>query len=169
MKKLLLALFIILSSLGAQAQLIKGEKSLGVKLGYVSENKSAVGGLAFQYNFNHALRIAPEIGCAFRNNDSDALLIDLNLHRPFNLSESNKVLLYPLAGLAFNSWTHHNVRQSEFDDNDVSTHVNRFGVNLGAGFDLRCSENLRLSLEAKYTLIKKYSAAYITAGISYMF
>lgn len=167
MKKLLLVLFIMLGSLGASAQLIKGEKSLGVKLGYVSENHSAVGNLAFQYNMSSRLRIAPEIGCAFRNQDKDALLIDVNLHAPFSLAESNRVLLYPLAGLSFNSWTGHH--KSLIDDADVSSHTNRFGVNLGAGFDLRCSESLRLSIEAKYTLIKSYSAAYITAGISYLF
>ncbi len=168
MKKLLFALFVLLATFGASAQLVQGEKSLGVKLGYVSENSSAVGSLAFRYNLTSRLRIAPEIGCAFRNNNKDALLIDLNLHAPFGLTESNNVLLYPLAGISFNSWSYH-YRKSPIDDADVTSHINRFGFNLGAGFDLRCSETLLLSLEAKYTLIKSFSSAYVTAGISYLF
>jgi len=167
MKKLLFALFVLLATSGASAQLVQGEKSLGVKLGYVSENSSAVGSLAFQYNLTSRLRIAPEIGCAFRNNDKDALLIDLNLHVPFGLTESNNVLLYPLAGISFNSWSSHH--KSPLDDADVTSHINRFGFNLGAGFNLRCSETLQLSLEAKYTLIKSFSSTYVTAGISYLF
>lgn len=155
-------------SLGASAQLIQGEKSLGVKLGYASENSAPVAGLTFQYAFNSHLRIAPELGCVFRHHDKDALLVDVNLHVPFGLTDGGKVLLYPLAGLAFNSWNRHH--ESLIDpDTDVTTHINRFGVNLGAGFDLRCTESLKLSLEAKYTLVKSYSSAFITAGISYMF
>lgn len=167
-KKLFIAFFMLAATLGASAQLVRGEKSLGVKIGYASENSAPVAGLTFQYAFSSHLRIAPELGCAFRHHDKDALLVDLNLHVPFGLTEGGKVLLYPLAGLAFNSWNKH--RDSIIDqDADVTTHVNRFGVNLGAGFDLRCTETLKLNLEAKYTLVKSYSSAYITAGISYMF
>ncbi len=157
------------STPSACAQIQKGEKSFGPKIGYVSHNKSAVAGLVFQYTFSQPLRISPEIGCAFRNNDEDAFLVDLNFHVPFGIVDSEKVAIYPLAGLAFNSWSRHGVKPDEADDVDVTTHTNRFGANLGAGFDLRCSSTLRLNLEAKYTLIKSYSALYLTAGISYVF
>lgn len=166
LKRILFVLFALTLAMGANAQLIKGEKSFGPKLGYVTENKSALAGLVFQYNLTERLRISPEVGCAFRNHNEDALLVDLNLHAPFTFG-GDKVALYPLAGLAFNSWATH--IPADVDQDDVTTHTNRFGGNLGAGFDLRCSSTLKLNIEAKYTFIKAYSAFYITAGISYIF
>ena len=155
------------AALTASAGLNPGEKSLGVKLGYGSHNQSAVTGLTFQYALSSHVRLAPEIGCAFRNKHEDAFMMDLNVHVPFGLVESDKVSLYPLGGVTFNSWAKHGV--TDADGADVTNHVNRFGLNFGAGFDLRCSSTLQLNIEAKYSLVKSFSAAYVTAGISYVF
>lgn len=167
-KKIFFAIVIsIISGLGVNAQAVKGEKTLGPKLGYTSVNSSAVAGLTFTYAFSNHFRLAPEIGCAFRNKGKDALLIDINGQFPIPFAGTSKVGLYPLAGLAFNSWATHHVA---FQDNvDVTTHISRFGANLGAGFDFYTSNTLRINIEAKYTLIKSYSGVYITAGISYIF
>lgn len=153
--------------LPAQAQIKAGEKSLGPKLGFASHNTSAFAGLVFNYAFSQHLRIAPQIGCVFRHKDRDALLIDLDFHVPFGIVSNDKAALYPLAGLAFNSWSRHGVDITSGED--VTSHINRFGGNLGAGFDLRCNQSLRLNFEAKYTLVKSYSSLYIGAGISYVF
>lgn len=153
-------------ALPGAAQMQKGEKSLGPKVGYISHNNSAVAGLAFQYALSSRVRLAPEIACAFRHHHEDALIVDLNVHVPFELG-TEKVSLYPLAGLSFNSWSTHGVTRN--DEVDVTTHTNRFGLNAGAGFDLRCSPTLKLGLEAKYNLVKSYSSAIITASISYIF
>lgn len=142
------------------------EKSLGPKLGYASQNSSCVVGLAFQCAVSSNLRIAPEIGCVFRNKNQDALLIDLNVHAPFSFGTSTAEL-YPLAGIAYNSWSTHGLKDA--NSNDVTTHTNRLGVNVGAGFGLRCSPTLKLSIEAKYTIVKSLSSTYVTAGISYIF
>lgn len=163
----LAALTAAAAALPASGAINKGEKSLGPKIGYVSHNSSVVAGLVFQYTFSEHLRISPEIGCAFRNDNQDAFLADVNFHVPFGLLDTDKVVLYPLAGLAFNSWALHGHDVAR--EADVTTHVNRFGVNLGAGFDLRCMSTLKLNLEAKYTLVKSYSSAYVTVGISYIF
>lgn len=166
-KKILLAVMMVLAVAPCgMAQMQRGEKTLGLKLGYISHNKSAVAGLVFQYALSSKFRLSPEIGCAFRHNNEDALLIDLNLHMPFGVG-GERVSLYPLAGLTFNSWATHMV--DDKDRNDVTTHNNRFGANLGAGFDLRCSNTLKLNIEAKYTLLKSYSGVTLTAGISYIF
>lgn len=154
------------AALPAAAQMQRGEKSLGPKLGYISHNQSAVAGLTFRYALSSRVRLAPEIGCAFRHRNEDALLVDVNVHVPFALG-SERVGLYPLAGLSFNSWSTHGVRRD--DEVDVTTHTNRFGLNLGAGFDLRCSSTLMIGFEAKYNLVKSYSSAVITASISYIF
>lgn len=166
MKKLLIIAAVAALSLPASAQMVRGEREFGPKLGYISHNKSALAGLVFRYATSSHLRISPEIGCAFRHHNQEALLIDLNLHFPFGVG-GEKVALYPLAGLAFNSWSTHMVDAQ--DAVDVTTHFNRFGANLGAGFDLRCSSTLKLNIEAKYVLVKSYSSAVISAGISYVF
>lgn len=157
-------------TLPSQAQIVKGEASLGPKIGYVSKNKSAVAGLVFQYSFSDHFRLSPELGYIFRNNDMDAFTFDINAHVPFGFT-GDKVAFYPLAGMNYSSWSRHYRGQGTDMDNtdDVSTRTARFGLNLGAGFDLRCSETLKLSIEAKYILMKGYSTAVTTAGIAYVF
>ena len=167
MKKLILTMVVALLAVAtSSAQLQPGEKSFGPKLGYVSENESAVAGLVFQYNFTEHLRLVPEIGCAFRHNQRDAFLLDVNVHTPFAISTGDRVNLYPLAGISLNSWAWHGIDENS---DDVTTHTTRFGLNIGAGFEYRCNASMKLTLEAKYTLIKKFSATYVTAGLSYIF
>ncbi|MDE5567004.1 MAG: porin family protein [Muribaculaceae bacterium] len=154
--------------LTSQAQIVKGEKSVGPKLGYISKNQSAVAGLVFQYAFSNHFRIAPELGYIFRHKDMDAFTFDINAHVPFGFT-GEKVTFYPLAGLNYSSWSRHYKAEDMMEIKDVSTRTARFGLNLGAGFDLRCSETLKLSLEAKYLLIKGFTTVAVTAGISYVF
>ncbi|MDE6300189.1 MAG: porin family protein [Muribaculaceae bacterium] len=167
MKKIILSIAAAMVCTAAWADNVTGEKSFGPKLGYYSHNKSAVAGLTFTYAFNRHFRLAPEVGCVFRHNDQDAFVADLNAQFPFKFEEAGTVALYPLAGITYTSWSRH-FRSAEIDK-DVTTHDNRFGANVGAGFELRCSETLRLSLEAKYVLVKSYSSVVVTAGISYVF
>ncbi len=163
---IIVALMAVFAIIASSAQLATGEKSLGVKLGYASHNRSAVTGLFFRYNITNHLRLVPEIGCAFRNRNQDAFFLDVNVHAPFTLTDVNRVSIYPFAGVTYNSWRTH---FENLIDDDVTSHTNRFGVNLGAGFDLRCSKTLQFNIEAKYTLIKRYSGYYLTAGLSYIF
>lgn len=152
----------------AQAQIVKGEKSLGPKVGYVSKNQSAIAGLVFQYAFSNHFRLAPELGYIFRHKDMDAFTFDINAHVPFGFT-GEKAAFYPLAGLNYSSWSRHFRPEDFIDNNDVSTRTARFGLNLGAGFDLRCSETMKLSLEAKYSLVKGFTTLVVTAGISFVF
>ena len=152
----------------ASAQIVKGEKSVGPKIGYASKNQSAVAGLVFQYAFSDHFRISPEVGYVFRHKDIDAFTIDLNGHVPFGFT-GEKVAFYPLAGLNYSSWSRHFKKEDIMETNDVTTRTSRFGLNLGAGFDLRCTETLKLSLEAKYSLVKGFTTLTVTAGISFVF
>ena len=134
------ALCLIGLSAEADAQITKGEKSLGPKVGYVSKNKTAVAGLVFQYAFNNHFRIAPELGYIFRHNNLDAFEVDINGHVPFNFT-GDKVAFYPLAGLHYSSWSHHLQREEIIDDDDVTTRTSRFGLNLGAASDKHGVDN----------------------------
>lgn len=157
---------LIATAMPAHAELRRGEKSFGPKIGYVSKNQSALAGLVFQYTFSRHFRVVPEVGIIFRHKDLDGLEVNVNAHVPFGF-ENDKVALYPLAGVNYTSWGRHGV--DEAGENDVTTHANRFGVNLGGGVELRCTSTLKLSLEAKYCLLNNYDNAQVSLGISYVF
>ena len=148
------------------AQVERGEKMLGVKAGYASHNVSAVAGLQFRYAVSPWVRIAPEVACVFRHHDEDAFLVDINAQVPFSFN-TKTIDLYPLAGITFNAWSKHH--QLDALGNDVTDRINRFGANLGAGFDFRCTSTLNVGIEAKYSFVKSYTSLYLTASISYVF
>lgn len=159
----LLAIAIFACSSTATAQITKGEQSAGFKLGYVSKNESAIAGFTYQYAFSDHFRLSPEIGGIVQNKNMSAFALDINAHVPFDFT-GDMVAFYPLAGINYSLWNH----KYHFQDFSDTHHISRFGLNVGAGFELRCSSKIKLSLEAKYTLMKKYSTTIISAGISYV-
>lgn len=154
----------------------KGEKTFGVRTGYVSRNNSADLGLYFQYTFSKHFRLQPAADLVFRHKDRDAFMVDINAQVPIEFSNDN-FSLYPFAGLNFSSWNrHYNAGNDapEFENPDEfspewSSRTNRFGVNVGAGFDLKVSSTLKLSLEAGYTFVKSNSGLRALVGIGYVF
>lgn len=164
---LLIAFVACLMTNDAQAA-ERGQKAFGVHTGYVSRNKSMDAGLFFQYTFSSHFRLEPSADIVFRHDDRDAYMIDLNAQIPFSFSNSN-FDLYPFAGLNFSSWNRHFPDNTSNFNDDVSTRANRFGLNFGAGFDLKVSNSMKLNLQAGYTLVKANSALRILAGIAYIF
>lgn len=165
-KVLILGIIMAFFAIGASAQVERGEKMLGVRAGYATENRSAVAGISFRYAVSPWVRIVPEVGCVFRNHNKDAFLVELNAQVPFTFG-TKTVDLYPVAGFAYNSWSTH---YKDFENgNDVSSRLNRIGANLGAGFDMKLGSALNLGIEAKYTFVKTFTSLYLTASISYVF
>lgn len=160
----LIAIFIVVAA-SSLAQDVRGQKSFGVKGGYVSANHSPMAGLVLQYSFSQNVRIAPQMGIVFRNRDKDALIINLDMHFPIPFAAGHAAI-YPIVGLAFDSWT---LRSSLDEDKDVNTRANRFGANAGLGFDIRCASSLKISIEGRYTFAKDFSHALVSAGIAYIF
>ncbi len=168
-KLLRLALILITlyaAALPAAARTTRGETSFGPKVGYVSRNNSATAGLVFQYSLSSVVRIAPELGVIFRHENLDGLAADINVHFPFGFA-GGKASVYPLVGANFTSWGRHGIDPETHDD--VTSHSNQFGINMGAGLELRCTHSLKLSLEGRYTLMRHYPTAFVTAGIAFVF
>lgn len=163
--RIAVVLLLMTVSFGASAQIERGQKSFGPRIGYITKNSSALVGLNFDYAFSNHVRIAPAIGLVFRNEDRDALLIDIDIHFP--IATSSKAAFYPLAGAVFNSWALHNVSEDTHDD--VISRQNGFGFNAGAGWEIRLSGALRLGVEAKYTLIRHNPNGRFAARIAYVF
>ena len=154
----------------------RGEKTFGIHGGYISRNSSAEIGLFFQYSFTEYFRLQPAAYLSFRHRDRDAFLFDLNAQFPIPVLTKTHFSLYPFAGLNFSSWNRHydvppvdgKPTWDEFNP-EYSTRTNRFGVNVGAGFDLKVSSTLKLNLEGGYTFIKANSGLRVLLGIGYIF
>ena len=149
----------------AEAQSARGEKSFGIKTGYMSRNVSGLAGLVFQYSFSEHVRIAPQVGAVARHRATDALLIDVDMHFPFALGKS-RVACYPLVGLAINSLSKKGFVE---DEQYVTSHINNLGCNAGVGFEYRCKPSLKLSVEGRYTIIRHNPNVQVTAGIAFVF
>ena len=144
---------LLLAAIGSQdmsAQLAKGRKSLGVKTGYITLNKTATAGIELQYAFSRHFVLAPSIDYVFRNESMDGLMINLDYHGPWQLD--------PAAGMT----------GTDIND-DVTTRVNRVGLNFGAGIDYYVSPTLKLSLQGKFNWIKDHNTGLFNLGISYVF
>ena len=148
----------------ASAELRRGEKSFGPRIGYCGANSSVMAGRTFQYSLSRVVRLAPEADVVFRNNDKDAISVALNVQFPFGF-EQDKVALYPFVGPTYVSWGLHNRNENK----DVTTHANRFGMNAGGGVEFRATSSLKLSLEGRYTFVKDYCGAQVNLGIMFVF
>ena len=166
-KKLLASLMLILLSANFTYAVEKGEKSMGFRGGYTTNNQSAVAGIYFQYAFSSHFRLAPDVSYTFRNNGTDAYSINLNAHVPFSFSE-NRFAFYPLAGLDYTSW---NIRgRKELDENDdAKSRVDRLGFNFGAGIEYYAKPTLKLAFETKYRAMRDFGSGVFTVSIGYIF
>lgn len=167
--KMLGAALLILSfsaTASARDSYSRGEKSFGPRVGFATRNTSATAGLVFEYSFSRHVRIAPQAGIIFRHKDLDALTVDVDVQFPLPFA-GDRCAFYPLVGVNFTSWNRHGMDPDT--NKDVNTHVNRFGGNAGVGLEMKCTSTLKVNLEAKYTLIKSYPGAQISAGIAYVF
>lgn len=147
---------IAVAGLSSPAFARKGEKTLGLSVGYASYNNSAYTNLSFQYSFSKHVRIAPALGYVFQNDRKSAYTFDIDIHFPFKVATGVK--LYPLTGVTFNNWS-----------DKGNGHLNRLGVDAGAGVDLYFTSNLKLSVQGKYSFMKNTSGAFAGVGIGYIF
>ena len=142
------------------------EKTVSLVAGYVSHNNSAIAGIDFSYRFSRRFRLAPQALYAFRHHKQDALIINVNAQVPFDLGKQWEI--YPLAGINYTSWNFH-ANKIATDNADVTSSVNRFGLNVGAGAGVNISSTLRLGIEGQWALVKDYQSANILAKIAYIF
>lgn len=134
----------------------RGEKVLGLRGGYASYNNSGYADVFFQYTFARHVRLDAGLGCIFRHKDKSALDISLDMHFPFRLSRGFQI--YPLVGFTYNNWNY-------AGDGNKS----RFGADFGVGFDLYLTQNLKLNLQGKYSLMNGTSGTLCGLGIAYLF
>lgn len=133
-----------------------GEKTLGFSGGYASYNGGGYADLYFQYSLAPHIRIAPELGYIFRNENKSGFECSVDMQFPFRLARGFNA--YPLAGVTLNNWSYKH-----------GGHVTRGGFDFGGGFDIRMTSELKLTLQAKYSLMNDTSGCFIGMGIGYNF
>lgn len=156
---------VMIVAAGAMAQ--KGEKSVGLKGGYATQNHSATAGIYFQYDFSNHFRLSPDVDYVFRKHGTDALLINVNAQFPFRFA-AGRLCAYPLAGLSYSMSTYHNVASTDGSDGG-NERTNRFGLNFGAGFEARLTPSLKIFAEGKYNWVRHYDGGMFAIGIGYIF
>lgn len=139
-----------------QAMAQRGEKTLGIAGGFATYNDGGFVDVYFQYSFADHVRIAPDLGYAFRNEGKSAFLLDVDVHFPFRVAKAFS--LYPLVGFTFNNWSYRH-----------DGHASRAGANFGAGFEIYMTSNLKLSFQGKYSLMNDTSGGFFDMGIGYVF
>lgn len=144
------------------------EKAVGIRVGYATRNDCPLAGLSFQYTLKPHFRIAPSADYLFRHHGTDAFAFNLNAQFPIALTPAGRCRFYPLVGLAYYNWSHHNAEDLDLH-RDVTSHTIRMGLNAGAGFEVLCTPTLKLSLEGKAALMKSYSEGVFNIGIAYVF
>jgi opacity protein-like surface antigen len=162
-----IAAIVAVCSFRGYADQYSGEKSLGFRFGYNTYNREPITGFQFSYRFNRLIRLSPDVNYVFRRDGRDAMMIDLNVDFMFPFAKG-RCSVYPLAGVNYSSWNLHTDLRGDYT-NDVSSRINHFGLNFGAGFDVNISSSMRFSLTGAYNLISDFSGANIMAGIHYRF
>jgi outer membrane autotransporter barrel domain len=169
MKKLgLLVAAIIISATTVFAQ--KGEKSVGVNLGYGLDIESVKIGANFKYNFTDEIRVAPSFDYFLKKNNVTMWAVNADANYLFNVAEGIKV--YPLAGLAlvgvsFDGFSYDLGPGMSIESDGVSN--TELGINLGAGADFRLTEVIDFNVEAKYQIVDNWNQLVLSVGVSYKF
>lgn len=168
--------FIALGMSSAFAQ--KGEKAVGINLGYGTEISNLGIGAKFQYGITDAIRTEASFDYFLKKDFLSMWDINVNAHYLFPIAEKFKV--YPLVGLTYTNWKLGGFDISYgFDDEAMSeyegeesigdSNTGKFGVNLGAGAEYSINSNLSINFEVKYQLISDFNQAVFGLGVAYKF
>lgn len=178
MKKLFVLMsFIALGMSSAFAQ--KGEKAVGVNLGYGTEISNLGIGAKFQYGITDAIRAEASFDYFLKKDFVSMWDVNLNAHYLFPVADKFKV--YPLVGLTYTNWKldgfdiSYGFDNAELDEeygddfSADSSNTGKFGVNLGAGAEYSINSNLSINFEVKYQLISDFNQAVFGLGVAYKF
>lgn len=158
MKKLIIvAIVAITSVMGLRAA--EGDMALGLQFNYASKNSMIGLGVVYQVEPVRNFRIAPEFIYYFENNNLSDYNVNINFH--YLIPTSSNVNIYPLAGFSY----------VNFKDSygGVSTHTNRYGANVGIGFEYMINNKFKFYTEERFHIIKHWNESVTSLGLKYFF
>lgn len=137
----------------------QGDMGFGVQMDYASR-KSMIGlGAQFQLEPVRNFRIAPEFLYYFETSNLTAYNVNFNLH--YLIRVHSGMTVYPLAGF---SYAHFN-----FKDVVVDSKANRYGANIGVGFEYRLTERLSFYTEQRFQILKNWNQSVTCLGLKVNF
>lgn len=156
----------------------KGEKAVGVNLGYGTEISNLGIGAKFQYGITDAIRAEASFDYFLKKDFLSMWDVNVNVHYLFPIA--NKFKVYPLVGLTYTNWKMDGFDMSYGFDNEElgdygdevsvgGANTGKFGVNLGAGAEYSINSNLSVNFEIKYQLISDFNQAVLGVGVAYKF
>ena len=167
MKKILLVLMMATAMLMANAE--SGEWAVGGQMVYGSKAETAGLGLHLKYNLTDAFRASLSSNYYLKHDGVSAFDVNLEGNYLFDLSE--KVRVYPLAGVVLGIWHADgvNVSYGGMDFGVDGQTDSKFGCNLGGGIDYLMGDHWGLNAEVKYQIISHASQVVFGIGASYRF
>ena len=158
MKKLILVAIIAITSLmGLHAA--EGDIAAGLQFNYASKNSMIGLGVVYQIEPVRNFRIAPEFIYFFENNNLSDYNVNINFH--YLIPTSSNSCIYPLAGFSY----------VNFKDSygSFSTHTNRYGANVGIGFEYTINPKFKFYTEERFHIIKHWNESVTSLGLKYCF
>ena len=203
MKKFLFAISMAAAATLGAAAIETGDMAVGLNLGVAPCLESGASvtnfgiGARFQYNVAAPVRLEANFNYWFKSKGLDALDLAVNAHYLINLSD--KLRVYPIAGVGFahlgggggGSFDPGDFDYGDFDYDDFfsrsrsgwddifgdiegaadagGTSANKFMFNVGAGIEYDITSKLAVSAEIKYQYIQYFNRLPINLGVTYRF
>ena len=203
MKKFLFAISMAAAATLGAAAIETGDMAVGLNLGVAPCLESGASvtnfgiGARFQYNVAAPVRLEANFNYWFKSKGLDALDLAVNAHYLINLSD--KLRVYPIAGVGFahlgggggGSFDPGDFDYGDFDYDDFfsrscsgwddifgdiedaadagGTSANKFMFNVGAGIEYDITSKLAVSAEIKYQYIQYFNRLPINIGVTYRF
>ncbi|KAA6332890.1 hypothetical protein EZS27_018646 [termite gut metagenome] len=181
MKKFLLVMVIGFMSVSVFAQ--KGETTVGLNLGYGTKIKSFGIGAKVGYGITDQIRLSPSFNYFLEKDGLSQWEINADLHYLFPLSD--KVTVYPLAGVTYTNWKWDSTKawtedvarlflKVAMDDDDIDLYADTYskgkiGVNLGGGIGFKLTDKLSVGAELKYSSVSDLDQGIFAVNIAYKF
>ena len=137
----------------------EGDMAAGINFNYASKNSMIGLGAVFQIEPVRNFRIVPEFIYYFENKHLSDYNVNINLHYLIPTSSSTRI--YPLAGFSY----------VNFKDSygGTSVHTNRYGANVGLGFEYMINQNFRFCTEQRFHILKHWNESVTSLGLKYAF
>lgn len=155
MKKFLFMAIVAVTSLLASAE--AGDISAGVQFNYGSKHTLMGLGANMVIEPVNKFRISPEFVYYFKNNHYEGYNVNLNFHYIIPLHSAQN--LYPIAGFSYANYEYEN-----------SGGVDRYGANIGVGYEYLINRQFRFYVEQKFQILSKdWNQSVTTLGLRYTF
>jgi len=153
----MMGLLAVTSVLAANAE--AGDISVGGQMAFASRHSQFGLGAQVQIEPVRNFRFAPEFLYFFENNHVKGYNANINLH--YVISTGYTTAIYPLAGFSFAHF--------DYDDYGVGYDEERYGANVGCGFEYCINNNLRFYTEERFQILKNHNQSVTCLGLKYTF